>query len=87
MALVFLFFTIGVGIFFVTRTFGDLAAFFSAFYQQFDDKMHLSTTGPILDLPPYTPVLEVLLSTNSCTTFCFMLSLFFDPSRRIRTWK
>ena len=59
MALVFLFFTIGVGIFFVTRTWGDISSFFSAFYQQFDDSMHLSLTGPILDLPPYTPVLEV----------------------------
>lgn len=59
MALVFLFFTIGVGIFFVARTAGDLSAAFAAFYQRFDDSMHLSLTGPILDLPPYTPVLEV----------------------------
>ena len=59
MAIIFLFFTIGVGIFFVTRTLGDVSSFFSAFYQQFDDSMHLSLTGPILDLPPYTPVLEV----------------------------
>ena len=59
MAVVFLFFTLGVGIFFVTRTWGDVSSFFSVFYQQFDDSMHLSLTGPILDLPPYTPVLEV----------------------------